>query len=110
MPVSFRTTKADAELIDEIAVRITELAREHNVTYPMLDASMDVSACHCNGNPLDLQRLLAADDFTFAHDLFGIRRHLDRRTGKLMDYFSPRCSKAIPYKALVMERKRAAAR
>jgi hypothetical protein len=51
---------------------------------------MDLAACHCNGCPLQLTELLDADDFNFSHDIFGIRRHLNRTTGKLDDRFLPR--------------------
>lgn len=34
--------------------------------------------------------LAKADDFNFAHDVFGIMRHYDERTGKLTGGFSPR--------------------
>lgn len=50
---------------------------------------MDILATH-NAMPLDLSRLLAADDGEFAHDVFGIRRHLNRDTGQLEDCFVPR--------------------
>lgn len=48
---------------------------------------MDITACHANGCPLKLRELLAAEDFNFAHDVFGIRRHLNRETAQLGDYF-----------------------
>ncbi len=51
---------------------------------------MDLVACHANGCPLDFERLSDADDFNIAHDVFGIRRHLDRETGQLTDHFLPR--------------------
>jgi hypothetical protein len=51
---------------------------------------MDLNACHCNGCPLNLRGLLEADESDLLHDLAGIRRHLDRRSGKLGDCFSPR--------------------
>lgn len=54
---------------------------------------MDVIAVHMNGRPLRLEALLAADDFNFAHDVFGIRRHLDRDTGELTQCFVPRFSR-----------------
>ncbi len=45
--------------------------------------------------PLRLADLLAADDFNFAHDVFGIMRHIDRRTGRLDNHFVPRfCSES----------------
>lgn len=40
--------------------------------------------------PLDLDRLLAADDFNFAHDIIGIQNYLDRNTKKLVNCFVPR--------------------
>jgi hypothetical protein len=91
---SFRTSKADFNLIKKIAVRAREMAlhmdRENERS--LTDFHMDIAACHANGNPLRLDALLAADDFNFAHDVFGIERHLNRDTGKLMDFFSPRFS------------------
>lgn len=46
-----------------------------------------------DATPLDLDRLLAADDFNFAHDVFGIRRHLNRATFQLENCFEPRCGR-----------------
>lgn len=40
--------------------------------------------------PVDLSRLLKAESGNFVHDVFGIRRHLDRKTGKLTGGFLPR--------------------
>jgi hypothetical protein len=58
--------------------------------------TMDITACHANGNPLRLDDLLAADRLNFAHDVFGIQDHLDRKTGKLRDCFLPRFSQPQP--------------
>ena len=57
-----------------------------------IDFLMDMQAANgVNGNDhIDFDRLLEADDFNFAHDVFGIIRHMDRTTGKLTDFFSPR--------------------
>jgi hypothetical protein len=54
------------------------------------DAVMSITACHANGCPLELKRLLKADDANFAHDAFGICRHIDTQTGKLDGTFLPR--------------------
>ena len=53
---------------------------------------MDMQAANgVNGNDhIDFERLLAADDANFAHDVFGIIRHMNRDTGKLGDFFVPR--------------------
>ena len=59
----------------------------------MLTVAMDVQACHCNGNPLRLEELLNADNGNFVHDVSGIISHINRDTGKLEDFFSPKFSK-----------------
>ncbi len=79
-----------------IADRAVEAARRRS-SHPAdrllkAEVMMDITATHANGCPLDLDKLLAAPDFDFAHDVFGIRRHLDRTTGELRDFFLPRCS------------------
>lgn len=84
--ISFKTTKGDALLIGQIVKRALETA-------PTLDAmtlNMDLTACHANGCEMDFGALLRADDFNFWHDVAGIRRHIDRKTGKLTDCFVPR--------------------
>jgi len=85
--ISFTVSKEDAAIILEIARRAWKISGNK---YDLLDAGMDITATHANGCPLKLAELLAADDFNFIHDVFGIRRHLNRETGELMDCFSPR--------------------
>ena len=78
-------TKAETMLIISIARRArAELSASVMETY------MDITACHLNGCKLDLDRLLKANGGDFAHDVTGIRVHIDRETGKLGDCFSPR--------------------
>jgi hypothetical protein len=57
-----------------------------------LSLTMDLCTANgVNGNrPLDLERLYAADDFNFAHDIVGIQNHMDRTTGKISNRFLPR--------------------
>ena len=85
-------TKEEARIISRIAQRAVAMAASAGIAYSFMDADMDLTACHCNGNPLRLEELLHADEFNFSHDVFGIRRHLNRETGKLEDCFSPRYS------------------
>jgi hypothetical protein len=55
---------------------------------------MDIAAAGANGNPpFDFHRLASADDVTFAHDVFGILRHMDRSTGRLAGHFTPRTAR-----------------
>jgi len=87
--VKFECSKKDDALISIAAKRATN----HELgTYNLLDIVMDIKASHCNGNPLDLPKLLAANDTNFAHDIFGIKKNLCRKTGKLQNCFSPRSS------------------
>lgn len=60
--------------------------------YQRINLIMDLTAADgVNGNdPLDWNRLLAADDFNFLHDIGGICRHIDRETGELGGCFAPR--------------------
>lgn len=90
--VSFTVNKRDAASIRRIARRAHSLSVDYRIDYPLLDCSMDLTACHANGCPLDLPRLESADDANFGHDVFGIRRHLDRTTGSLTQCFIPRCA------------------
>lgn len=90
MPVSFTVSDDDAKTIREIAIRGRALAKKHGTRIDHIHITMDVTAVHANGCPLDLRRLLAADDGNFAHDVFGINRHLNRDSGQLENHFRPR--------------------
>lgn len=91
-PISFKVSRPDRDKINRIAKQAVALAQEHELEYGLLECDMDLTACHANGCPLDLAKLEAADDFNLAHDVFGIRRHINRTTGKLEDCFVPRCA------------------
>lgn len=88
-------SKEEARTIAMIAQRAVKMATDAGIWYNFMDADMDITATHI-ANPLKLGELLAADNFNFSHDVFGIRRHLDRETGKLGDCFVPRFSVAQP--------------
>lgn len=88
--ISFSVNKNDDALIRKIADRAIRMAAEENIDYELMDAEMDITAAHANGCPLRLKKLLAAEPFDFAHDVFGIRRHLNRQTGELENHFLPR--------------------
>lgn len=93
--LSFKVSNEEFDLIGQIADRAMDLQREH--THPRerrqrMTFVMDLCATVANGNPLRLSDLLAADEFNFIHDVWGIARHLNRETGKLEDHFSPRFS------------------
>lgn len=92
--ISFTTTKEESKTIQAIADRASAMALQHKrFEYPRMEAEMDITATHANGCKLRLNELLAADPLDFAHDVFGIRQHLNRETGKLEDHFAPRYSR-----------------
>lgn len=95
--ITFKTTRKEAKQILTLGQRANALANHHGIVYDVKDADMDLTACHLNGCPLDLAKLATCDDAEFAHDVFGIRRHLNRKTGKLTGHFHPRC--ALPVEA-----------
>ena len=88
--LSFKVTKDDAKTIRLIVQRAANMAQEVGADYSIMDIDMDVTATHASGCPLKLKELASAPDFDFAHDVFGIRRHLNRETGQLEDCFLPR--------------------
>ena len=89
--ISFDVSHEDAVKIAAIVNRAFEegLVAEGD----RLNLDMSITACHANGNPLDLDGLLAARVFDFTHDVIGIDRHISRDTGLLTDLFSPRYSR-----------------
>lgn len=85
--VRFDATRTELDLMVKIAERF------ERCRWPAsrLDLLMDLEACHCNGQPLDLIALYeAASDADLVHDVAGISRHIDRATGRLGNCFVPR--------------------
>lgn len=54
-----------------------------------IQIALDIHQCH-KKYPLDLTRLLKAEQHAFEQDVFGIKRHLDRKTGELGGDFLPK--------------------
>lgn len=90
--INWNITREDAKIITAIVRRALEESPEAVHGAQSLD--MDITACHLNGCPLDLKKLLDAPAGDFGHDVFGIQRYIDRGTGRLTNCFDPRCSKS----------------
>lgn len=88
--VKFNASAGECKVIIALAKRAREMAALNSIDLDHLSIAMDIEAVHCNCCPLRLVELAAADDFNFAHDVFGIRRHLNRETGLLNNHFRPR--------------------
>lgn len=92
MTINWHVERSEMLKIVELARKAVSMADTLGVQYSQRDAVMDLTACHANGCPLLLDDMLAdnADQSSVYHDLFGIRKHIDRETGKLGDCFVPR--------------------
>jgi len=84
-----KTSKLDLVLILKIVERAHGIVVAHGGEYDKTSAGLDLVYAHAQV-PLDLEALLAADDFNFMHDVFGIARHMDRSTGEMDGRFLPR--------------------
>ena len=85
--INWGATKEEYEKISAICKRADDVKRFG------MDLQMDMAATHCNGCPLDLEKLLNAPEFDFYHDIYGIINNLNRNTGELENCFLPRCAK-----------------
>lgn len=85
------TSEENELLRTRIIPRAAALFVRHGTDVTALHSRMNLSAAHARC-PLDIAALAKFDDANFAHDIFGIERHLDKTTGKLLDFFVPRCA------------------
>jgi hypothetical protein len=79
--INFSCSKVESDLITKIVQRAEREFPEADVD--RLTLTMDITAAHVNSYPLKLAELLIAKPFDFAHDVFGIRREIDRRDASL---------------------------
>ncbi|MBF0583085.1 MAG: hypothetical protein HQL80_02480 [Magnetococcales bacterium] len=89
--INFDVSEEDDELIRQIAIR----AYAMNPDIEELMYRLDIRIVHANGLPLRLADLLATDDMSFAHDVGGICRNMNKTTGKLVN-FVPRFAVPAP--------------
>lgn len=90
--ISFDVSLAEMRIIKRIARRGHQLLKQHGVDRDRTSIEMDLCACHANGCPLDLEKLAGFDDFNLSHDLLGLAKCLDHRTGQLLRHFRPQCA------------------
>ncbi|MCP1245388.1 hypothetical protein NKW54_05460 [Acetobacter cerevisiae] len=97
MSVKFKATPAELRIIKRIGRRAAVLMRRHGSSqnYGAIRLSVIISlvVTHSNGCPLDLERMVKADDFNLLHDVDGINRYLNTETGRLTQCFLPRFAK-----------------
>ncbi len=81
----------DRDILSSIARRAQTAFADAGQPRDLIDCMMDIDAVH-QAIGLRLEDLNNADAFNFAHDVFGIARHLNRSTGELKGFFLPRFS------------------
>lgn len=81
-------TKEEYALCNQIAERAVK-----ECGFDKCTAFMDITICHSEAREMKLEELLKAPLVDFAHDVFGINRHLDHNTHTLTDCFLPRYAK-----------------
>lgn len=93
--ITFKISLKEQAIIDNVVEKTRQLALTYGIDYPVHEISMDLTAAH-GVSPLPLQKLLdtaSTNPADFSHDVFGIRRHLNRTTGELENCFVPRCNR-----------------
>lgn len=85
--INWNASKEEVQAIHKIGLR----AVDQGICKDLITLEMDITAAHLNGCRLDLGKLLAAPNFDFAHDVLGIQENIDRNTGKIENFFNPRC-------------------
>ena len=84
-----RISNYEMNLIEQIAERAFPLYGALGIADNKLTIMMDLAGAHIDC-PIALDELRDANEETFHHDVFGIRRHFNRRTFRLEDCFLPR--------------------
>ena len=79
----------ELDQIDEVASRAMQ-SNEFSAHIDTISLILSLRSVDCK---LDFKRLLSFDDFNFFHDVVGIMINLDRKTGKLKNFFVPRCAR-----------------
>lgn len=96
MSVKFNATPEEIADVNAIVTRIVpKLCSivDENAGDLSLSTRMDLIATHANGCPMDFDRMRKGDDFNILHDIGGIRKNLNRETGRLEGMFLPRFAK-----------------
>lgn len=88
--VKFKVDNLELHRIKIIVNRAMRLIKYEEVKPERLELEMSLCACIAQGCKLKLKELAEANDFDFAHDVFGIHRNISRETGKLENHFRPR--------------------
>jgi hypothetical protein len=87
-----RLSPLELQLINQIAERGRMMYLRAKLDVPIWQIEGELMLAH-KKRPLRLGELAQADDFNFAHDVIGIRNHINLETGEMSDHFLPRFSR-----------------
>jgi hypothetical protein len=88
---NFNISPADAEYIRDIAQKAVQFGQELGKHYDVGIVERDLTACHLNIMPLDLNgMLMRASALQMYQDVIGIHTHIDRIQLLLKSNFEPR--------------------
>lgn len=88
-----KLSNSDHRAIKQIVDRLIDYGHIDQMPIDRLSATMDIAAAHLK-TPLRLEDLQKADEFNFKHDVYGIMNHINRNTGELNDFFTPRFTRS----------------
>lgn len=86
----YKPTPDEKKYLPLVVARAKPMAAEVGRPIDWTSFEMDLVAANRDCG-IDWEKLLKADDATFGHDVWGIRRFIDRDTEKLGGNFLPRC-------------------
>lgn len=90
---NFNCTKLEKKYLKMASDRYCNIALSRGIALNPTEVMMDLLGVHKNICELDFEKLLSADDGNFLHDVSGTGDHIDRKNGKLLGHFKPRCAK-----------------
>ncbi len=89
MSLSLSVPHADKALIAAVSHRAQAYAATQGIAVDLLEVQRDFTACHANGNPLDLPRMMADEDRTLWHAASFLAWHMDPHTGQIVSNYRP---------------------
>lgn len=97
----FEISDREYKIVEEIAMRCLKEFEALDENAPdservKINIEMSVIAAYNHNEPkMNLVKLLESEEFDFMHDIAGISKHIDTKTGILGGCFIPRCARGI---------------
>lgn len=86
----------DLQTIEKIVRKAKRVIEKWRGKIDLLKLRADLIKAYSHNERIDLETLYTFDEFNFLHDIIGIMRHLNQKTGKFKDHFVPRAARQKP--------------